>query len=64
MVEGVSHDCEESISWLKSNWQAGQDFRLQKVIVRYVGIDADHSAFTVSHIVWLGDSLMFSVYNY
>ena len=32
----LSHRCEESISQLTSNWQPVQDFRLEKVTVRYV----------------------------
>ena len=32
----LSRGFEESISELVSNWQPAQDFRLEKVIVRYV----------------------------
>lgn len=32
----LSHGYKASISWLTSNWQPAQDFKLEKVIVRYV----------------------------
>lgn len=60
----LSRSCKESISWRTSNWQPAWDFRLEKVIVRYVeSMLSSLYSLCLTLSDW-GDGLMFSKNNY
>ncbi len=60
----LSHGCKGSISRLTSNWQPAQDFRLEKVIVRYVESMLSSLYSLCLALSGWGDGLTFSKNNY